>query len=1465
MDVKTIRIFWETRKATNYAIELSDDAKTWTNAKTMSQRPTSKRDDIVLSQTKKARYVKLLINDFDAKDPDGTIVWNNISIHELEVYGGVPKVDPIESITVEKPKKGDKKLVVNTPKVEGYKIAYNGTDYEQIVDKDLTIYQPVVDTTVNVSFKVTNEKTGKYQFKEIPVVVPGEFTVQASDNKAPTVIPELREWKGHSGAFSISNSSRVVYKDAKLKDVADTFAADYKKITGKDITVVKADAPRAGDIFFALTTNKSLGLKDEGYKMEVADQVKVTAENPTGAYWATRTILQSFKTNNNTINKGIARDYPLYKVRGFILDVGRKTFTMDYLQKVVEMMSWYKMNDFQVHLNDNLISLEHYDQNGKNPMDAYSGFRLESDIKKGGNNGLNKADLTSKDVFYTKKEFKDFIKESRVRGVEIVPEIDTPAHSLALTKVRPDLRHGTSGRENDHLNLTSKYDDSLSFVKSIFDEYMGKNLTDPVFDKNTTIHIGADEYTANGDAYRKFCNDMMKYVEDSGRTSRIWGSLSSIKGTGKVPVRGDTYLNQSGRRVQMNLWNYGWANIDKMYDLGFDLINCNDGHYYIVPNAGYYYDYLNNDVLYNLPINSIGGFTVPAGDDQMIGGAFAVWNDMMDYLDNGVSEWDVYDRIKNAVPLFGAKLWGKQSKSKEQVLNDAKVLGDGPKNDFNYTVKSDKDGVIGQQLMKSDDAIQLKGGKDFVETGLTTAGLGNDLRVKVKRTSNSKDEQILFESSYGSIKAVQKGTGKVGFTRENHDYSFNYELPINDWVELEFKNVKNQFSLYVNGKLVDTIGDNDRTNGRPLLATMMLPVERIGSKTHSFVGLVDDVRVGVNANYNSTMKLDYAVQKAQLLLAKKDNAQLKKLINDAKAIFNKFNPTEKEITDCTNSINDIIKTIDYKKADYSRVDAYISLTNDLSAYTAESVKVVRQVIDSIRRDLPIENQNIVDEYERLLAQAIADLKLIPKSNVNFIDNSKLNATASSQQSGGEGAPKVLDGQNGSIWHSKYELNKPTDQHWLQINFNDKVKPEKVRGITYVPRQSGTNGNLLEYVIKGSNDGKTFKEITTGTLENDNKAKEIAFDPVTYKHIRIEYKRSAGNYASAAEIKLLTDAKPDKEGLKAVIDSVKAIVNQGYTDESWAALQNKIKEAEALYNASNADANDVELMKTALISSKLSLVLKGKKGQIIVEGDEKTQAILKDSLTGKLKDKVNECLEKGKNVTIKVVNDVLDMASDSIKDELAQFNAYIDKNLKGYKIASVSDINVPVTSQDGVLGNITKTKWKLTLSMDIPEGLDKEGRTFTVLCLVDGKVQPVQAVKEGNKLVFETNVLAKYALVYTDDASNTPDTPLVPNEPGKPVNPDTPLVPSEPENSVTPSQPGKPSTSDVNNVYELFGLLLVLSISSFKSVSGIEVSGPWFGLNVPLVPGLIPMISFTLSWSTSTPVIGLLSDGLTVIA
>ena len=84
-----------------------------------------------------------------------------------------------------------------------------------------------------------------------------------------------------------------------------------------------------------------------------------------------------------------------------------------------------------------------------------------------------------------------------------------------------------------------------------------------------------------------------------------------------------------------------------MYEKGYDCINTNDGDLYIVPGAGYYYDYLNqNHIANSWQPNKIGGFTIPVGSEQMLGSTFAVWNDMTGpSQDNGTSDVEVFDRI----------------------------------------------------------------------------------------------------------------------------------------------------------------------------------------------------------------------------------------------------------------------------------------------------------------------------------------------------------------------------------------------------------------------------------------------------------------------------------------------------------------------------------------------------------------------------------------------------------------------------------------------------------------------------------------------------------------------------------------------------------------------------------------------------------------------------------------------------
>ncbi len=1259
---KYIEAMWE--DARNYSkafkIYVSNDEACWNDpASAKWGNPIYQTSDnkdatskITLDPAVSGRYVKVEITE---------VVGWGASCMEFEVWNEVPPApekqpaDYLNDIEVKPVTAESTELEYTLPTdlPAGYKIKYNGTDYEQVIGSDGKIYRPISDVTVKASFKIENEKDkSDYAFKEFNVTVPGSMT--AGTNPAPRVLPELREWAGGEGQFAASAAKRVVYGSESLKAMAEEFASDYSVITGAGVKAVAGTSAAAGDIFFTLTDDASKGLGDEGYLLEAkADRIIVTAEEVAGANWGGKTILQGMKTGENSFPVGTTRDYPLYKVRGFILDVGRKTFTLDFLKQVTKQMSFYKMNDFQVHLNDNFIGLE----NLEDPMKAYSGFRLESDIKKGGNGGKNQADLTSTDVWYSKADFKEFIEHSKDLGVNIIPEIDTPAHSLALTKVRPDLRTGTSGRQNDHLDLKNQYAESIGFVQDIFNEYLdanadGTTAADDVFADADVIHIGADEYNADANAFRRFNNDMFKYVEDHDKTARVWGSLTSIAGDGSVKVPG---ISEDGQRRQINLWNFGYANIDKMYEDGFELIDCNDGDFYIVPNAGYYYDYLSYEHCYNDPLNAVNGIAIPAGDPQVAGGAFAVWNDMCYVSENGMSEYDIYDRIDGALGAFAANCWGKGSLSAADSQALYAKIGDAPNTNFGYEAAADENGMYAQwnmegtladssdmnrdlengknaELAKVDgkQALKLNGGESYVsvkDDALTTLGLGNDLRVKVKRTSASTDEQVLFESEYGTIKAVQKGTGKVGITRENRDYSFNYTLPVDEWVELEFKNEFEVTTLYVNGEKVETVGATGNGSRNKLKATCMFPVNKIGSTENAFEGYVDDVRISTAGEFASTMELDYAVITAESVLAAQDVPGLRELLDQAYALFQRSNPAQADIDGLVTKIEALLTGEDgkpsYEMADYCRLDAYAQLQLDGDAaallnglFTEESVAGVQAAWAQVREDLPKSMQSTVDAYENAIVNALNDLELRTGGDLNFVDPASLKAVASSEQGGAEVAAKVLDGNVGTMWHSKYSENKLP----ISITLSSET-PMSVDGFVYTPRQSGANGNMQAYDIEVSQDGKTFTKVASGTVKLDGvNPVSLKFDRQdNVKAVKIVWTKSVGNFASAAELRLMdAAAAPDFAGLQTLVDAAKAIKQDGsckhdaFTDATWDALQAKIAEAEKVIADKSGDVNSVFALMGELGKSIVSLRLDAK---VVDPGADEFTVTVDDRIPG----------------------------------------------------------------------------------------------------------------------------------------------------------------------------------------------------------------------------------------------------------
>ncbi|HEY6286560.1 MAG TPA: beta-N-acetylhexosaminidase, partial [Ktedonobacteraceae bacterium] len=165
-------------------------------------------------------------------------------------------------------------------------------------------------------------------------------------NAAPEVIPGLREWQGSNGSFMIDSASRITIDpsySAQLQDTARVFQNDLFAVTGSSLPVVTTSSPIIGDFYLTLK-NSDRGIGSEGYLLKVGDSVVISANTSTGVFYGTRTILQILlqDPSKTHIVRGTARDYPRYQERGFMLDVGRKFFSLSFLEDYVKFMAWYK-------------------------------------------------------------------------------------------------------------------------------------------------------------------------------------------------------------------------------------------------------------------------------------------------------------------------------------------------------------------------------------------------------------------------------------------------------------------------------------------------------------------------------------------------------------------------------------------------------------------------------------------------------------------------------------------------------------------------------------------------------------------------------------------------------------------------------------------------------------------------------------------------------------------------------------------------------------------------------------------------------------------------------------------------------------------------------------------------------------------------------------------------------------------
>lgn len=300
------------------------------------------------------------------------------------------------------------------------------------------------------------------------------------------------------GYFLFNPSTVIAVSDTNQLAVADVFASLFSKSAGFTPEVKICNE---GDIRFVADTL----MKDEAYEMDIQTKsITVKASGERGLFYALQNLrlllppaLESEKKTESSwsIPVQVIKDEPRFGYRGFMLDVARYFLPKDELLRMIDCIAMLKINRLHLHLtDDNGWRLEIKKYPKLTEVGAWRVNRQHLPFPERRN--PERGELASLGGFYTQEDMKEIIKYAAVRQIEIIPEIDIPAHSNAALASYPELAcpvvdrfigvlPGMGGR-NSEIIFCAGNEKTFEFLEGVLDEVI------ELF-PSRYIHLGGDE------------------------------------------------------------------------------------------------------------------------------------------------------------------------------------------------------------------------------------------------------------------------------------------------------------------------------------------------------------------------------------------------------------------------------------------------------------------------------------------------------------------------------------------------------------------------------------------------------------------------------------------------------------------------------------------------------------------------------------------------------------------------------------------------------------------------------------------------------------------------------------------------------------------------------------------------------------------------------------------------------------
>ncbi|GAC1422246.1 MAG: family 20 glycosylhydrolase [Flavisolibacter sp.] len=273
-----------------------------------------------------------------------------------------------------------------------------------------------------------------------------------SYNKKISLIPLPVSIKAGQGNFILKPSTVIEFPggNADIKRVANFLSKKLSQATGYAVTEKATTGTlhlnTQGCITLKIINNARLGT--EGYILEVTPtSITISAVKASGLFYGMETLLQLLpkeiesKTAIDKVSWNVPTlniiDYPRFGWRGLMLDVSRHFFTKQQVKDFIDNMVQYKYNLLHLHLTDDQgwrIEIKSFPN-----LTKIGAWRPNREGAWGNTKAPDPGEPKTYGGFYTQEDIKELVQYAKDRFVNILPEIEMPAHSMAAIASYPEL------------------------------------------------------------------------------------------------------------------------------------------------------------------------------------------------------------------------------------------------------------------------------------------------------------------------------------------------------------------------------------------------------------------------------------------------------------------------------------------------------------------------------------------------------------------------------------------------------------------------------------------------------------------------------------------------------------------------------------------------------------------------------------------------------------------------------------------------------------------------------------------------------------------------------------------------------------------------------------------------------------------------------------------------------------------